>query len=30
MKNQEVGEKTDEQTTLKIKKEEQSTIVPFT
>ena len=29
--NQEVGEKkTDEQTTLKIKKEEQSTIVPFT
>ena len=27
--NQEVGEKTDEQTTLKIKIEEQSTLVPF-
>ena len=27
--NQEVGEKTEEQTTLKIKKEEQSTLVPF-
>ena len=27
--NQDIDEKTDEQTTLKIKKEDQSTLVPF-